>query len=112
MNARAYLVATIDTATGRWIDAGIYSEESPTIVRPGERRVCLLSTVSRLGAADGGYERAIDAIRRLVAQMPQYAWTTRMRTYRLQEENDRHMRAERAAGRTFVGAVRTPKRAA
>ncbi len=107
MSARACLVATIDTRTGNWVDAGVYSEESPTIVRPGERRVCLLSTVSRLAPADGGYERAADAARK-IAYAPQHAWTTRMRTFRLQEENDRQMRAARAAGRlpVVVGRVR------
>lgn len=103
MSARAYLVATIDIRTGHWVDAGVYSEEYPTVTRPGERRVCLLSTESRLEAVDGGYERAVDAVRRIAVSDPRFSWAASMRTYLLQAENDRRMRAERAAGRAFLG---------
>jgi hypothetical protein len=76
MNRMAYLVGWLDTRTGRWVDAGIYSECAPSGLLPGPRPIVLLSAVSRFG-----YDRARAAAIRLAAKTPDLQWTTRMRTF-------------------------------
>lgn len=80
----AFLVGWLDFRTGKWVDAGIYCEAAPTGDLRGPRPVVLLSSVSRFGAAAGGYDRARETLTRLAHKTPELKWTTQMRTFRSQ----------------------------
>jgi hypothetical protein len=81
--ASAYLVAWMDRQ-GRIFDAGVYSEQTPTSRdMHRERSVCLLTSVSRVPAAVGGYGRAERMLRAAIAQTPSLHWVYGMRTFAL-----------------------------
>lgn len=99
MGSRAYLVGWLDPATGRFFDAGVYSEATPTSPNMHTAKtVVLLSTVSRFESEEGGYERATDALRRIAEKVPELCWATHSRIYRIQAANDALFKRERALG--------------
>ena len=81
--ARAYLVGWVD-ATGRIVDAGIYSEATPTPpIGRGLRTVELLQARSRFDAGGGGFGRAHAALIRMIETRPELHWVRRCRSYLL-----------------------------
>lgn len=80
--ATAHLVAWIDVRTACIIDAGIYSEETPTSMDLRNLRTqCLLSSMSRFDTNQGGFGRAHQLLRRAIAKTPSLHWVYRMRTF-------------------------------
>jgi hypothetical protein len=110
LGASAWLVAWQDSQTGLFIDAGIYSEATPTCVGPVNGRharpVVLLKMQSRLPAGAGGYERASRALEDVVARRRDLAWATQTRTYSKMTADRRRRDADRAAG--VVRVIRAP----
>jgi hypothetical protein len=97
MSSYAYLVGWIDTRQNRYIDAGIYSEKTPTSPRlQSVRSVVLLSAVSRFESSDGGFERAMESLHRLASLVPLHRWVLHARTYRFQRQSHERMKRERA----------------
>ena len=93
--ATAHLVAWIDIRSGRIVDAGIYSEETPTSM--DLRRLhtrCLLSSMSRLDTNQGGFGRAHQLLRRAIAKTPSLRWVYGMRTFAMGEVRRRQLDAQ------------------
>ena len=90
--ATAYLVAWTD-ARGRIVDAGIYSEASPTVGRlsSGLRTHVQLEARSRFPAMQGGYARAAARMEQVVETQPQWRWVRSCRTYASQRLSGRRM---------------------
>ena len=84
MGATAYLVAWRDGhGRGRIVDAGIYSEASPTIALASDRRTqCLIEVSSRYEAGQGGFERASRRLRDIIARSFELRWVYAMPTFR------------------------------
>lgn len=71
----AFLIAWCDEA-GRVLDAGIYSEETPTTTWPGAKPRCIAHARSRFS-----YTRARDRLRHLVAETPKLHWVYGMASF-------------------------------
>jgi len=71
----AFLVAWRDEA-GHILDAGIYSEETPTTTWPGAKTHCIAHARSRYS-----YARARDRLRELVAETPKLHWVYGMASF-------------------------------
>jgi len=94
MTAGAYLVVWRDQGgRGRVVDAGIYSEESPTtLLRSDRRSECVLSVQSRYLPGDGGFERARTRLLEIIARSPELRWVHGMRTFRWMQWSEARMR--------------------
>lgn len=96
--ATAHLVAWYEKRTGRIVDAGIYSETTPTCWNLRDlRSECLLSSMSRQDAIGGGFERAHRLLRQAIAKCPELRWVYGMRSFMVGERSRRDMNALRAA---------------
>lgn len=97
----AYLVAFYrSTAPGRYLDAAIYSEETPTFTNGTtydqgcDRSAVLMSATSR-----HSYQRALDELERRLEADPQLAWVKQARSYVLQQQS----RKKHGAGTILQG---------
>jgi hypothetical protein len=90
MGASAYLVVWRDMADrGRIVDAGIYSESSPTPKIASSRRAeCVMSVGSRYSSGHGGYERARARLVDLISRSHEWSWVFGMQTYRQMQRFD------------------------
>jgi hypothetical protein len=97
MGASAYLVVWRDMAArGRIVDAGIFSEPSPTTALASSRQPqCVMSVDSRYSAGHGGFGRARARLVEILALSPEWSWVLGMPTYRRMQRAAAPMRMHR-----------------
>lgn len=92
----AFLVGWLNKETLQFIDAGIYSEPSPTSIDVRNiLPVVLCKTVSGHAPGEGGFERAVARLRALVRESPAIGWVYQMPTFGKQEDEWRRRAAAR-----------------